>query len=233
MSYDPDYKLTDVDEERIKPLVDDICSPNSTLKFTYFLSMNYPYRITDYSKVMFHNKRLLNVLISNLNQPIKAFATIEKHRCPYNISKAKLIMIDGKVRQTEYDTNLYTDRYFDDDGKWISKYGSLHRHLLIDARNTTQDKIRELIKTYCSEEYTLKRGGFDIRKVTDRVKILSYMTKDISRPNHKNLNIERHHVIDSGNSCIGKTHPSLHGNYEINRQNRVLERSYKSLSTTY
>ena len=59
------------------------------------------------------------------------------------------------------------------------------------------------------------------------------MTKDISRPNHKNLNIERHHVIDSGNSCIGKTHPSLQGNYEINRQNRVLERSYKSLSTTY
>ena len=53
MSYDPDYKLTDVDEERIKPLVDDICSPKSTLKFTYFLSMNYPYRITDYSMFLY------------------------------------------------------------------------------------------------------------------------------------------------------------------------------------
>ena len=74
MNFDPDYVLTEVDQRRIKPLLDDIF--DSTIKFTYFLTMTYPYRITDYTEVMKHNRHKLYVLKQNLNQPIKSFTTI-------------------------------------------------------------------------------------------------------------------------------------------------------------
>ena len=75
MNFDPDYVLTEVDERRIKPLLDDIF--DSTIKFTYLITMTYPYRITDYTEVMKHNRHKLYVLKKNLKQSIKTFTTIE------------------------------------------------------------------------------------------------------------------------------------------------------------
>ena len=221
MNFDPDYVLSEVDERRIKPLLDDIF--NSTIKFTYFITMTYPYRITDYTEVMKHNRHKLYVLKQNLNQPIKSFTTIEKHTSPHNI-------------RDPHDPEFYTKNFYkeDDEGKTrlISRYGSLHTHTLIDAENTTGNKIRNLIRTHCSREYNSAFGGFNIKKVTDKVIILSYMTKDISLPYLKDLNLDRRMVIDTANSSIGKNHPSIRGSYEVSRQNRISERVDRSLSTT-
>ena len=221
MNFDPDYVLSEVDERRIKPLLDDIF--NSTIKFTYFITMTYPYRITDYTEVMKHNRHKLYVLKQNLNQPIKSFTTIEKHTSPHNIRDPQ-------------DPEFYTKTFYkeDDEGKTrlISRYGSLHTHTLIDAQNTSMNRIRSLIRTHCSREYNSAFGGFNIKKVTDKVTILSYMTKDISLPYLKDLNLDRRMVIDTANSSIGKNHPSIRGSYEVSRQNRISERFDRSLSTT-
>ena len=211
MNFDPDYVLTEIDERRIKPLLDDIF--DSTIIFTYLITMTYPFRITDYSEVMKHNRHKLYVLKKNLKQPIKSFTTIEKHKSAKNI-------LDPS------DQNLYVDDYYDAQGKIISRYGSLHTHTLIDAENTTMTKIRGIIRNYCPREYNSSYGGFDIRKVNDKVNILSYMTKDINAPDLINLNLERHHVIDSVNSDIGKDHPSVRG---ANGQKRISKRSSRLL----
>ena len=219
MNFDPDYVLTDVDERRIKPLLDDIF--DSTIKFTYFITMTYPYRITDYSEVMKHNRHKLWILKKNLKQSIKSFTTIEKHTSPHNI-------LDPE------DPEFYTKTFYkeDDEGKkrLVSRYGSLHTHTLIDAQNTTMNKIRNLIRTYCSKEYNSAFGGFNIKKVTDKVTILSYMTKDISLPYLKDLELDRRMVIDTANSSIGRNHPSIRGVYEVNRQKRLSERIDRKLS---
>ena len=221
MNYDPDYVLTEVDERRIKPLLDDIF--DSTIIFTYLITMTYPYRITDYSEVMKHNRHKLYVLKKNLNQSIKSFTTIEKHTSPHNI-------------RDPHDPKLYTNTFYkdDDEGKkrLVSRYGSLHTHTLIDAQNTSMNRIRSLIRTHCSKEYNSAFGGFNIKKVTDKVTILSYMTKDISLPYLKDLNLDRRMVIDTANSSIGRNHPSIRGVYEVNRKNRISERVDRSLSTT-
>ena len=213
MNFDPDYVLTEVDQRRIKPLLDDIF--DSTIKFTYLITMTYPYRITDYTEVMKHNRHKLYVLKKNLNQSIKSFTTIEKHTSPHNI-------------RDPHDPEFYTKTFYkkDDEGKTrlVSRYGSLHTHTLIDAQNTTGNKIRNLIRTYCSKEYNSAFGGFNIKKVTDKVTILSYMTKDISLPYLKDLNLDRRMVIDTANSSIGRNHPSIRGSYEVNRKNRIYER---------
>ena len=219
MNFDPDYVLTEIDERRIKPLLDDIF--DSTIIFTYFITMTYPFRITDYSEVMKHNRHKLYVLKKNLNQSIKSFTTIEKHTSPYNI-------------RDPHDPELYTNTFYkdDDEGKkrLVSRYGSLHTHTLIDAQNTSMNRIRSLIRTHCSKEYNSAFGGFNIKKVTDKVTILSYMTKDISLPYLKDLNLDRRMVIDSANSSIGRNHPSIRGSYEVNRQNRISERLDRKLS---
>ena len=219
MNFDPDYVLTEIDERRIKPLLDDIF--DSTIIFTYFITMTYPFRITDYSEVMKHNRHKLYVLKKNLNQSIKSFTTIEKHTSPYNI-------------RDPHDPELYTNTFYkdDDEGKkrLVSRYGSLHTHTLIDAQNTSMNRIRSLIRTHCSKEYNSAFGGFNIKKVTDKVTILSYMTKDISLPYLKDLNLDRRMVIDSANSSIGRNHPSIRGSYEVNRKNRISERLDRKLS---
>ena len=219
MNYDPDYVLTEVDERRIKPLLDDIF--DSTIIFTYLITMTYPYRITDYTEVMKHNRHKLYVLKKNLNQSIKSFTTIEKHTSPHNI-------------RDPHDPELYTNTFYkdDDEGKkrLVSRYGSLHTHTLIDAENTSMNRIRSLIRTHCSKEYNSAFGGFNIKKVTDKVTILSYMTKDISLPYLKDLNLDRRMVIDSANSSIGRNHPSIRGSYEVNRKNRISERLDRKLS---
>jgi len=219
MNFDPDYVLTEIDERRIKPLLDDIF--DSTIIFTYLITMTYPFRITDYSEVMKHNRHKLYVLKKNLNQSIKSFTTIEKHTSPHNI-------------RDPHDPELYTNTFYkdDDEGKkrLVSRYGSLHTHTLIDAENTSMNRIRSLIRTHCSKEYNSAFGGFNIKKVTDKVTILSYMTKDISLPYLKDLNLDRRMVIDSANSSIGRNHPSIRGVYEVNRKNRISERLDRKLS---
>ena len=211
MKPDTNYVLDQVDKDRIQPLLDEIFDSN--IKFTYLITMTYPYRITDYTEVMKHNRHKLYVLKKNLKQSIKSFTTIEKHKSAKNI-------LDPS------DQNIYVDDYYDAQGKIISRYGSLHTHTLIDARNTTKTKIRNLIRTYCPQEYNNQFGGFDIRNVNDKVNILSYMTKDINAPDLINLNIERHHVIDSVNSDIGKDHPSVRG---ANGKKRISKRSSRLL----
>ena len=219
MNFDPNYVLSEVDQRRIKPLLDDIF--DSTIKFTYLITMTYPYRITDYTEVMKHNRHKLYVLKKNLNQPIKSFTTIEKHTSPHNIRDPQ-------------DPEFYTKTFYkeDDEGKTrlVSRYGSLHTHTLIDAENTTGNKIRSLIRTHCSKEYNSAFGGFNIKRVNDKVSILSYMTKDISLPYLKDLNLDRKMVIDTANSSIGRNHPSIRGSYEVSRQNRISERLDKQLS---
>ena len=211
MKPDTNYVLDPIDKKRIQPLLDEIFDSN--IKFTYLITMTYPYRITDYTEVMKHNRHKLYVLKQNLKQSIKSFTTIEKHKSPKNI-------LDPS------DQNLYVDDYYDAQGKIISRYGSLHTHTLIDAENTTMTKIRGIIRNYCPREYNSSYGGFDIRKVNDKVNILSYMTKDINAPDLINLNLERHHVIDSVNSDIGKDHPSVRG---ANGQKRISKRSSRLL----
>lgn len=218
MNFDPNYVLSEVDQRRIKPLLDDIF--DSTIKFTYLITMTYPYRITDYTEVMKHNRHKLYVLKKNLNQPIKSFTTIEKHTSPHNI-------------RDPHDPEFYTKTFYksDDEGKTrlVSRYGSLHTHTLIDAKNTSMNKIRNLIRTYCSKEYNSAFGGFNIKRVNDKVSILSYMTKDISLPYLKDLNLDRKMVIDTANSSIGRNHPSIRGSYEVSRQNRISERVDRKL----
>ena len=219
MNLDPNYVLTEVDQRRIKPLLDDIF--DSTIKFTYLITMTYAYRITDYTEVMKHNRHKLYVLKKNLNQPIKSFTTIEKHTSPHNI-------------RDPHDPEFYTKTFYkdDDEGKTrlVSRYGSLHTHTLIDAQNTSMNRIRSLIRTHCSKEYNSAFGGFNIKRVNDKVSILSYMTKDISLPYLKDLNLDRRMVIDTANSSIGRNHPSIRGSYEVNRKNRISERVDRKLS---
>ena len=219
MNFDPNYVLSEVDQRRIKPLLDDIF--DSTIKFTYLITMTYPYRITDYTEVMKHNRHKLYVLKKNLNQSIKSFTTIEKHTSPHNI-------------RDPHDPEFYTKTFYkeDDEGKTrlVSRYGSLHTHTLIDAENTSMNRIRSLIRTHCSKEYNSAFGGFNIKRVNDKVSILSYMTKDISLPYLKDLNLDRRMVIDTANSSIGRNHPSIRGSYEVSRQNRISERVDRKLS---
>ena len=92
------------------------------------------------------------------------------------------------------------------------------------------NRIRNLIRTHCSREYNSSFGGFNIKEVTDKVTILSYMTKDISLPYLKDLNLDRRMVIDTANSSIGRNHPSIRGSYEVSRQNRISKRFDRTLS---
>ena len=121
MKIDPNYKLTEVDQRRINPLLDDIF--NSTIKFTYFITMTYPYRITDYTEVMKHNRHKLWILKNNLKQSIKSFTAIEKHTSPHNI-------------KDPHDPEFYTKTFYkeDDEGKTrlVSRYGSF-LHALKDS----------------------------------------------------------------------------------------------------
>ena len=67
------------------------------------------------------------------------------------------------------------------------------------------------LRLYCSRDYhfTHDGSGCDIRRVYNQKNLISYMTKDIDKPNLPNLNIERDKVIDSVNSDIGKNHYSV------------------------
>ena len=204
---DSDYELAANDIRRIRTLMEDI--DNQDIQFKYLITMNYPYRITDYTKVLYHSKHLKYVLQRNFDNP-KVFITNEKHTSSKNI-------LDPT------DNGIYDNQFYNSDGSLISLYGSIHRHIAVDVEGTNMRKLTAAIKTHCSKDYSYKRYGYDIRKVTNQENLMSYMTKDLDRPNLPNLGIERNMVIDFANSDIGKNHYSVSSQYR-----NKLENLYKS-----
>ena len=212
----PEYELAAKDIKRITPLMDEIV--NQGIEFKYLITMNYPYRITDYTKVLRHSRHLKYVLNRNFDNP-KIFITNEKHTNSSNI-------LDP------FDKTIYDSQFFDSCGRLISLYGSIHKHIAIDVSGTNMRKITAAIKTYCSKDFCFKRGGYDIKKVTNQKNLMSYMTKDIDRPNLPNLGIERDKVIDSVSSDIGKDHYSvknLAANPNTSEIIKSFEKLYKSV----
>ena len=198
-----DYQLAPNDEIRIRTLMEEI--NNQNIEFKYLITMNYPYRTTDYTKVMKDSVHLRHVIRRNFGWGTKLFITNEKHTCSRNIiNELDDSIIDGQS---------YIDNYKRFTGKTISRYGSIHRHILVDTFGTSIREIDAALRKYCRRDYhfTHDGSGCDIRRVYNQENLISYMTKDIDRPNLPNLNIERDKVIDSVNSDIGKNHYSVSG----------------------
>ena len=218
-----DYQLAPNDEIRIRTLMEEI--NNQNIEFKYLITMNYPYRTTDYTKVMKDSVHLRYVLRRNFGWGTKLFITNEKHTCSRNIiNELDDSIIDGQS---------YIDNYKRFTGKTISRYGSIHRHILVDTFGTSIREIDAALRKYCRHDYhfTHDGSGVDIRKVYNQENLISYMTKDIDRKNLPNLNIERDKVIDSVNSDIGKNHYSvsgLHARENINQLKKTFENLYKS-----
>ena len=78
-----DYELAPNDEIRIRPLMEEI--NNQNIEFKYLITMNYPYRTTDYTKVMKDSVHLRHVIRRNFGWGTKLFITNEKHTCSRNI----------------------------------------------------------------------------------------------------------------------------------------------------
>ena len=198
-----EYELAPNDEIRIRPLMEEI--NNQNIEFKYLITMNYPYRTTDYTKVMKDSVHLRHVIRRNFGWGTKLFITNEKHTCSRNIiNELDDSIIDGQS---------YIDNYKRFTGKTISRYGSIHRHILVDTFGTSIREIDAALRKYSRHDYhfTHDGSGCDIRRVYNQENLISYMTKDIDRPNLPNLNIERDKVIDSVNSDIGKNHYSVSG----------------------
>ena len=214
-----DYQLAPNDEIRIRTLMEEI--NNQNIEFKYLITMNYPYRTTDYTKVMKDSVHLRHVLRRNFGWGTKLFITNEKHTCSRNIINE----LDDSI----IDDQKYIDSYKRFLGETISRYGSIHRHILVDTFGTSIREIDAALRKYCRHDYhfTHDGSGVDIRKVYNQENLISYMTKDIDRPNLPNLNIEQDKVIDSVNSDIGKNHYSVSG---LNAR-EYLENLYKSDGT--
>ena len=200
---DSDYELSIQDEIRIRPLMEEI--NNQNIEFKYLITMNYPYRVTDYTMVIRDSKHLRHVIRSNIDYGTKFFITNEKHTCSRNIINE----LDDSI----IDDQKYIDSYKRFLGETISRYGSIHRHILVDTFGTSIREIDAALRKYCRHDYhfTHDGSGCDIRRVYNQENLISYMTKDIDRPNLPNLNIEQDKVIDSVNSDIGKNHYSVSG----------------------
>ena len=220
---DSDYELSIQDEIRIRPLMKEIV--NQDIEFKYLITMNYPYRVTDYTRVMKDSAHLKHVIRRNFGWETKFFITNEKHTCSRNlINELDNSIIDGQS---------YIDNYKRFTGRTISRYGSIHRHICIDTQVASIRDIDAALRKHCRRDYcfTYNGSGCDIRRVYNQEKLMSYMTKDIDRPNLPNLNIERDKVIDSVNSDIGKNHYSvseLHARESINQLKKTFENLYKS-----
>ena len=223
---DSDYELSIQDEIRIRPLMEEI--NNQNIEFKYLITMNYPYRTTDYTKVMKDSVHLRHVIRRNFGWGTKLFITNEKHTCSRNIiNELDDSIIDGQS---------YIDNYKRFTGRTISRYGSIHRHILVDTFGTSIREIDAALRKYCRRDYhfTHDGSGCDIRRVYNQENLISYMTKDIDRPNLPNLNIEQDKVIDSVNSDIGKNHYSVSGldaRESVNQLKKSFEKLYKSDGT--
>ena len=88
---DSDYELSIQDEIRIRPLMKEIV--NKDIEFKYLITMNYPYRVTDYTRVLRDSKHLKHVIRSNIDCGTKFFITNEKHTCSRNIINELNILI--------------------------------------------------------------------------------------------------------------------------------------------
>ena len=223
---DSDYELSIQDEIRIRPLMEEI--NNQNIEFKYLITMNYPFRVTDYTRVIEDSKHLRHVIRSNFGYGTKLFITNEKHTCSRNLINE----LDDSI----IDNQKYIDNFNRFTGTTISRYGSIHRHILVDTFGTSIREIDAALRKYCRRDYhfTHDGSGCDIRRVYNQENLISYMTKDIDRPNLPNLNIERDKVIDSVNSDIGKTHYSvmgLHARENINQLKKTFENLYKSDGT--
>ena len=198
-----DYELAPNDEIRIRPLMEEI--NNQNIEFKYLITMNYPYRTTDYTKVMKDSVHLRHVIRRNFGWGTKLFITNEKHTCSRNLINE----LDDSI----IDNQKYIDNFNRFTGTTISRYGSIHRHILVDTFGTSMREIDVALRKYCRRDYhfTHDGSGCDIRRVYNQENLISYMTKDIDRPNLPNLNIEQDKVIDSVNSDIGKNHYSVSG----------------------
>ena len=221
-----EYELAPNDEIRIRPLMEEI--NNQNIEFKYLITMNYPYRVTDYTRVLRDSKHLKHVIRSNIDCGTKFFITNEKHTCSRNIINE----LDDSI----IDDQKYIDSYKRFLGETISRYGSIHRHILVDTFGTSIREIDAALRKYCRHDYhfTHDGSGCDIRRVYNQEKLMSYMTKDIDRPNLPNLNIERDKVIDSVNSDIGKNHYSVSGldaSESVNQLKKTFEKLYKSDGT--
>ena len=221
-----DYELSIQDEIRIRPLMEEI--NNQNIEFKYLITMNYPFRVTDYTRVIEDSKHLRHVIRSNFGYGTKLFITNEKHTCSRNIINE----LDDSI----IDDQKYIDNFNRFTGTTISRYGSIHRHILVDTFGTSIREIDAALRKYCRRDYhfTHDGSGCDIRRVYNQENLISYMTKDIDRPNLPNLNIEQDKVIDSVNSDIGKNHYSVSGldaRESVNQLNKSFEKLYKSDGT--
>ena len=221
-----DYELAPNDEIRIRPLMEEI--NNQNIEFKYLITMNYPFRVTDYTRVIEDSKHLRHVIRSNFGYGSKLFITNEKHTCSRNLINE----LDDSI----IDNQKYIDNFNRFTGTTISRYGSIHRHILVDTFGTSIREIDAALRKYCRRDYhfTHDGSGCDIRRVYNQENLISYMTKDIDRPNLPNLNIEQDKVIDSVNSDIGKNHYSVSGldaRESVNQLKKSFEKLYKSDGT--
>ena len=77
-----DYQLHLMMKSELEPM-DKI--NNQNIEFKHLITMNYPYRTTDYTKVMKDSVHLRHVLRRNFGWGTKLFITNEKHTCSRNI----------------------------------------------------------------------------------------------------------------------------------------------------
>ena len=105
--------------------------------------MNYPYRVTDYTRVLRDSKHLKHVIRSNFGYGTKFFITNEKHTCSRNLINE----LDDSI----IDDQKYIDNFNRFTGETISRYGSIHRHILVDCRATTIHEHRwQALRLYCT-----------------------------------------------------------------------------------
>ena len=71
------YKLNKRDEERVKPLLDEIYEEG--INFLYFITLNYEEKVTDDVQVNEDNHHLRLLLRRYFNKPLKFLFTLEKH----------------------------------------------------------------------------------------------------------------------------------------------------------
>ena len=71
------YTLDDIDKKRIRSLLDEI--DDKSIKFKYFITLNYDTRVTDIAQVWEDNRHLKKLLRFYFKRPVNFLFTTEKH----------------------------------------------------------------------------------------------------------------------------------------------------------
>ncbi len=71
------YTLDDTDKKRISSLLTEI--DDKSIKFKYFITLNYDTRVTDIAQVWEDNRHLKKILRYHFSRPVKFLFTTEKH----------------------------------------------------------------------------------------------------------------------------------------------------------